>query len=430
VTTAQDIERRRDLRRRLRLSVELADEQVGFIPHDAPDELRDALLDELVKARYPGLHEGRVATYGCIVVPDGVDVETVLPMFGTPITLAAQTPIDDPILRTMARGKTTFLVRTIHGPVALVEMAVDREVETVRLVRRTGVFVLQRTPAAEIKAFGVDEVWEHANDTWSSRPYAESRLAELRGFTGRGSIQVTANLLDLCVHLLSDRGIGATLVWLLDDRESVPAALSARAGSALPAELSVARTEHLEAIAALLDGVDGACLVAADGRVLRVGAHLAATDDARRFVPAEDGTRHTSARRFSFDEPYALVFVVSVEGRVTVYSDGVNVLYVDAPGADADDLLSVEPDLAEDVTTDLITVTCGTCSKALGVEVTRIRGVGGRIAVDCPVCGQPDVAMADGAFVVRALPAKPWAHTHTHTHTHGGLNKHGGLRPP
>ena len=87
-------------------------------------------------------------------------------------------------------------------------------------------------------------------------------------------------------------------------------------------------------------------------------------------------------------------------------------LYVDAPGADADDLLSVEPDLAEDVSTDLITVSCGTCSKALGVEVTRIRGVGGRIAVDCPVCGHRDVAMADGAFVVRALPAKPWSHTH------------------
>jgi hypothetical protein len=308
----------------------------------------------------------------------------------------------------MASGRTTFLVRTVAGPVALVEMAVEREVAMVRLVRRTGVFVVQRTPAAVVKGFGVGEVWEHINDTWSSRPFAESRLAELRGFTGRGSIQVTANLLDLCVHLLSDRNVGATLVWLLDQRETVPTALASREGSAPPAELSVARTEHLEAIAGLLDGVDGACLIAADGRVLRVGAHLAATDEARRFVPAEDGTRHTSARRFSFDEPYALVFVVSVEGRVTVYSDGVNVLYVDAPGADADELLSVEPDLAEDVTTALVAVSCGRCTKDLGIEVTRIRGIGGRIAVDCPVCGAPDVATADGAFVVRALPAKPW----------------------
>jgi hypothetical protein len=278
----------------------------------------------------------------------------------------------------------------------------------VRLVRRTGVFVVQRTAAGGVKAFGIEELWEHEHDTWSSRPYAESRLAELRRYTGRGSIAVTANLLDLCVHLLSDRGIGATLVWLLDARESVPPALASRQGSVPPAELSVARTEHLEALAGLLAGVDGACLVAEDGRVLRVGAHLAATEEARELVPAEDGTRHTSARRFSFDEPYALVFVVSVEGRVTVYSDGVNVLYVHAPGADADDLLSVEPDLAGDVTTDLIAVKCPRCSKGLGVEVTRIRGIGGTIAVDCPVCGDPDVAVADRAFVVRALPAKPW----------------------
>jgi DisA bacterial checkpoint controller nucleotide-binding len=404
-----EVERQRLLRRRVRLAVELADEQVGFIPPDADDDLRDALLDELVKARYPEVHEGRAASYGCIVIPDGINVDEVLPLFGTRIPLVDGTTVDDPLLRTMASGRTTFLVRTVSGPVALVEMAVDREVEMVRLVRRTGVFVVQRTPSAVVKGFGAGEVWEHINDAWTSRPYAESRLAELRSFTGRGSIQVTANLLDLCVHLLSDRNVGATLVWLLDQRETVPRALASREGSAPPAELSVARTEHLEAIAGLLDGVDGACLIAADGRVLRVGAHLAATKQALRFVPAEGGTRHTSARRFSFDEPYALVFVVSVEGRVTVYSDGVNVLYVDAPGAEADDLLSVEPDLAEDVTTDLVAVSCRRCGKHLGVEVTRIRGIGGRIAVDCPVCGAPDVAMADNAFVVRALPAKPWS---------------------
>ena len=72
----------------------------------------------------------------------------------------------------------------------------------------------------------------------------------------------------------------------------------------------------------LLRQLDRAALITPEGRLDRLGAGLVASDDARRRVAATHGTRHTSGRRFSYDEPGALVVVVSEEGPVSIYWDG------------------------------------------------------------------------------------------------------------
>ncbi|MBI5088504.1 MAG: DNA integrity scanning protein DisA nucleotide-binding domain protein [Actinobacteria bacterium] len=47
------------------------------------------------------------------------------------------------------------------------------------------------------------------------------------------------------------------------------------------------------------------------------------------------GTRHASARRFSFDEPDTVVFVVSEDGPLTVYSSGEPIARLDNLCSDA-----------------------------------------------------------------------------------------------
>ena len=46
------------------------------------------------------------------------------------------------------------------------------------------------------------------------------------------------------------------------------------------------------------------------------------TDRARDALEVTGGTRHTSARCYSYDEPRTLVITVSEDGPVTVFSHG------------------------------------------------------------------------------------------------------------
>jgi DNA integrity scanning protein DisA with diadenylate cyclase activity len=58
--------------------------------------------------------------------------------------------------------------------------------------------------------------------------------------------------------------------------------------------------------------------------VLRhLGVRLVPSDHAERNVDAFGGTRHTSARRYSHDDPDATVIAVSEDGPVSVFRNGV-----------------------------------------------------------------------------------------------------------
>jgi DNA integrity scanning protein DisA with diadenylate cyclase activity len=72
----------------------------------------------------------------------------------------------------------------------------------------------------------------------------------------------------------------------------------------------------------VLTQTDGAALFDADGRLLALGALLIPTADAEVSVGPVGGTRHTSARRYSHDDPEAVVIAVSEDGPVTVFRRG------------------------------------------------------------------------------------------------------------
>jgi len=64
--------------------------------------------------------------------------------------------------------------------------------------------------------------------------------------------------------------------------------------------------------------VDGASLFDADGTLRAIGVRLIPSTDSEMTIDAFRGTRHTSARRYSADDPGATVIVVSEDGPVTV----------------------------------------------------------------------------------------------------------------
>jgi hypothetical protein len=136
----------------------------------------------------------------------------------------------------------------------------------------------------------------------------------------------------------------------------------------------------------VLSQTDRAALVDPDGMVTTLGVGLRSSDLAVSLVDSTGGTRHTSARRFSFDEPSAIVFVVSTAGPVSVFSDG-------APAAivRSDPCRSGSPVAARRQPPDPVgeaTVRCERCGRALLVDEVRFAGWrGGPERLSCPVCG-------------------------------------------
>jgi DNA integrity scanning protein DisA with diadenylate cyclase activity len=68
--------------------------------------------------------------------------------------------------------------------------------------------------------------------------------------------------------------------------------------------------------------VDGAAIFDADGVLRRLGVRLVPSQEAEETVEALGGTRHTSGRRYSRDDPLATVVAVSEDGPVSVLRNG------------------------------------------------------------------------------------------------------------
>ncbi len=125
-------------------------------------------------------------------------------------------------------------------------------------------------------------------------------------------------LLEFAVHDLGSLGVGALLVYrpgpgpgpAVEDR--LPA----------PPPLRVSRASHLAPLRHALAQVDGAALFDAEGVLQRLGVRLVPSREAEQRVDALGGTRHTSARRYSYDDPTATVVVVSEDGPVSVLRGG------------------------------------------------------------------------------------------------------------
>src|SRR5207248_11354773 len=71
-----------------------------------------------------------------------------------------------------------------------------------------------------------------------------------------------------------------------------------------------------------LPQVDGAAVFDADGVLRQLGVRLVRSNQAEEPVEPIGGTRHTSARRYSHDDPLATIIAISDDGPVSVFRNG------------------------------------------------------------------------------------------------------------
>ncbi len=309
-----EAERRVTPGRLRRLTEELIEERLGIIERSS---IPDVLVDEIDYALRPPRHERRVPSYGSFVLPER-PVDAWSEPTGLDVVTSSTADEFDDAVRRYADGLTSWTVRTANGVDSMVvfDRAAGSERDLVVLAAATGATIVQRHPNGDVRLVGSSGVARWDGLGWHTEPPVESWLQWAT--CGLDELDTTAlgHLIRFAVHDLGAQGIGALLVYRSVDGAGIEQRLRE------PPPLRIDRPTDLAPLRHVLTQTDGAALFDAEGRLLSLGVLLVPTPEAEASVDAVGGTRHTSARRYSHDDPEAVVIAVSEDGPVTVFRRG------------------------------------------------------------------------------------------------------------
>jgi DNA integrity scanning protein DisA with diadenylate cyclase activity len=291
------------------------------------------VAEEIDYALRPKIHERRVPSYGALVEPsadpDRWSAETALE-----IDRRAVTDRSASAARPYADGITSWLLRSSDGLLewVLFDRPAGSERDLVVLAEALACTVVQRHPSGVVRVVTTAGVFRWDGTRWQHQPLVSAWIDTVGACRVYGDREVLQTLLEFAVHDLGARGIGATLVYRADDR--LDARLDRRLP--LPPPLRIMHPADLAPLRHVLAQVDGAALFDEAGTLTQIGVRLVPSVDAESGVDGLRGTRHTSGRRYSFDDPTATVIVVSEDGPVTVLRSG-EILGASAPIRPSDD---------------------------------------------------------------------------------------------
>jgi hypothetical protein len=310
-----------------RLADELDEEGVPALV-GAPD--RVAALVELAYALRPHLHEGRVPSYGVLLPPRSVlEPDGRLAARGTTVDLIAVHDVDLQFARRFADGIASFAVRSDDSinHLACFGRNMADEYDLVGLQSAMGGLVIQRHPTGQVRVFGPAGLVRWNGTSWHHDAPVDAWIARLAGEAALLPVDGVRPLLRFAVHELGGRRIGATLIWRPTDHDVPEHRHEALVHNAPRLRLDNVGEEA--ALAQALAQTDGAALFDGDGTLTALGIRLAPSPTAERTIGAMQGMRHTSALRYSHDDPHSIVIVVSEDGPVTLMHAGRAITSVD-----------------------------------------------------------------------------------------------------
>jgi hypothetical protein len=284
-----------------------------------PAGFQEMLVEEIDHALRPAVHERRFASGGTILEPRS-DPGTWAAGTQLEITHAALGEQPLAAARRYADGLSSWLVRHADGRNEW--MVFDRPAGSERdLVVLAEVFdatIVQRHPAGSVRVVGRFGVLRWEGYSWHHEPPIGRWIDSLTACAVHGDPEVLEAMLEFAVHDLGSTGIGALLIYR-PDREPGP---PVEERLPTPPPLQIRRPAHLAPLRHALAQVDGAAVFDVDGTLRRLGVRLVPSLLAEETVEALGGTRHTSGRRYSRDDPLATVIAVSEDGPVSVLRDG------------------------------------------------------------------------------------------------------------
>lgn len=301
--------------RRRRLVEEVGEEGLVL---DGSEPWHDLVVEELDHALRPPIHERRIPSYGALVAP-----RTAAWAWGEVTGLAIERrPVgtDREAARSYADGVSSFLLRwdADRDEGAVFDRPAGSERDLVVLAAALGATVVQRHPAGTVRVVGQSGVFRYDGISWHHEPLVSTWIDAVGEGLDIGDRRVLEQLLEFAVHDLGSRGVGAILVFRPD--RDLPTSFERRLPT--PPPLRISHPPDLAPLRHVLAQVDGATLFEADGTLREIGVRLVPTTAAEAGVEGYRGMRHTSGRRYSYDDPSATVIVVSEDGPVTVLRGG------------------------------------------------------------------------------------------------------------
>lgn len=340
------------------------------------------VISELVRCIFPAVHEGRTAPFGAIVC-DAVGRADVAAI-GAEVIASD----DEALVSRAADGSSTFVLSDV-GSRQLVRMKWDSgtDEQLAWISRVCKVAIVHRNNEGSVRLFGRRGIYTNEGRRWWFRPSGAALSERILRHAPQVDRAVLLAVLGFALVVLSPGRFGATLVLLVGTRE-----FDAKGGGLdlRPLGMNVAAPHRLSTAAHVLSQVDGATIIQGDGAIRMTGVHLQPSERARTLVPQQGGTRHTSAKQYSFDDPACVVVTISSDGPVSIFSDGVEIGHVPMYSADTDrdQLAKAIPERATDIDSESYEEICTTCGKTALIEKLTIVGWKDSETVGCPVCGR------------------------------------------
>jgi Probable sensor domain DACNK/DisA bacterial checkpoint controller nucleotide-binding len=286
---------------------------------DLAGEWGALVITEVDYALRPHVHERRVPSVGTIIEPTAPAEQWES---GSGL-LVTRRPIEAMPLnrsRLFADGLASWLIRRIGGDDewAVFDRPAGSERDLVVLAGAMGATIVQRHPSGSVRIVGEHGVLRWDGLTWHHEPPISTWIDSVTACGAYGGVDVLEPLLEFAVHDLGARGIGAILVFRPD--ADSPSMIEVRLPT--PPPLDIKRPFDLAPLRHALSQIDGAAVLDADGILRELGVRLVPSTEAETSVEGYRGMRHTSGRRYSFDDPLATVIVISEDGPVTVLRNG------------------------------------------------------------------------------------------------------------
>jgi len=361
----------------------------------------EAVLNELTHVLTPEPHEGKTPAFGVIFTDSVHSLKAVRKL--------AVEPAQVELARKLADGVNSFLLYEKAVPSGLVFFPepITTEIQLVRTVPQTGGMVVQRSSKGITKFVRNQGIVSHYNRNWFSKPHIQKAASRIIHCIPDINRQVLNGILEFSFHLLSPASrMGAILVWHLNSAQMNDYSSSFSGPSIQKMNLSILNEQDAKSICHLLSQVDGATILSPDGTFLQTGVQLKPSLDAVKLIPEYKGTRHSSALRFSYDRPNVLIFTVSEDGPVTIFSDGNRIADLKTQSAEQETqlLMSLVPEEKENITSRSLEITCERCGKQSLIEEIMTRSYESPQTATCAVCG--NLLYSSRCFKLHCSPFK------------------------
>ena len=302
-------------RRLRRLAEELSDAGLECRAIDAGG----LILEEVDYALRPRVHERRVPTYGAFIAP-AVEPKAWEAPTGLTVTRRPFARHDDGFSRRFADGLSSWAVRDDSGISQLLsfDRAAASERDLVVLANAAQGAVVQRHPSGTVRIVGPLGLLRWDGVRWHHEPPVQGWIEGVAGSSPEPFRSTLRRLVEFAVYDLGARGIGALLVV----RADTSARPSWESHYPAPPELDITEPVDLAPLHHVLAQTDGATVFDDTGRLRWLGVRLVPSRQAEAGVATLRGTRHTAARRYSYDDRDAIVIAVSEDGPVTVLHGG------------------------------------------------------------------------------------------------------------